>query len=139
MIIRPKSGKEAPVSVRLSYRYMAVVGVFMAVSLFALAWCLRDGEKGAPSAGHVGMNAAPEQKVLPPRRLSVAHAEAVSPVKTIPSANDGGMDIDSFKAGEEQAKRLYRKLEENAGISLEERSNIVTTIRMLESGRTLIQ
>lgn len=56
-----------------------------------------------------------------------------------PQGPEAGVEIDAFKAGEEQVGRLYRKLEENPGMPVEERSNVVKTIRLLESGRILLQ
>jgi hypothetical protein len=114
---------------------------FSAVSLVVLVGVFRSPEGVEPSSSPVNItqNNKGTIKVVPPQNVHPISKPMTEAERAVLVEQNNVIAKDPLKVGEEQAQYLRNELETKTDLSAQERSNLVNTIHLLESGKALIQ
>ncbi|OGV57683.1 MAG: hypothetical protein A2283_03090 [Lentisphaerae bacterium RIFOXYA12_FULL_48_11] len=140
-----KTNKVDPYSQTSGNAYKIGVAIFLlslTVSVFLLAMVMKDPDDAAtvPSVVKVGDQLNGELKSAPSITQKSGQGDVViRPDRQILAEQNNVIERDALQIGEKQAESLRRELDTKPDLSDHERSNLVQTIRKLESGQVIIQ
>ncbi|MDD4872847.1 MAG: hypothetical protein PHR77_20025 [Kiritimatiellae bacterium] len=139
MIIKPKSREETP---KTTDNNLMMLWIFLSIVSFVVLVCVfRNSEVRGPSSSPVNITQSNKGTigVIPPQNVHPAGQQMTEAERAVLAEKNNVIAKDPLKVGEEQAKYLRNELETKTDLSAQERSNLVNTIRLVESGKVLLE